>query len=104
MDRARSRWSEPWLVTLLVVLVLTLAAGGYVGHEWTIVRERIAIRAWVEERGGGWLDFGSNPQPSWVRRILGDFPDPEIINLRLEPDKLVGKRIERAFSESTVLP
>jgi hypothetical protein len=104
-NEARSRWSESVLVTLLVVLALTIAAGGYVWHEWTIVRERIATREWLEERGGKWLNgLSADPEPpadpSRLRRILGDFPDAAIIGLPKDFDLGDELRLRRVFPKS----
>jgi hypothetical protein len=73
---------------------------GYVGWQAKIVRERQALRKWIEEHGGScYSDLPRHPKgeiPSVVRRWLGD-ERVSMIGFNGEISDADAKRIEQIF-------
>jgi hypothetical protein len=77
--KARRRWFQFRLRTLLAGMVLLSIACGYVAHEWRIVAARKAIEAragldcetdWDRRSLG--VDADKAEEPGFVRRLMGD--------------------------------
>jgi hypothetical protein len=70
--KPRRCWYQFGLRTLLIAVALLAIPCGYVAHEAMIVRERKTMLKLIVDRGGVVIHGDGDPQPSVLRRMLGD--------------------------------
>jgi hypothetical protein len=107
--KRKRRWFQFSLRTLLIGVTLLAVAGGYVGWQATIVRERERLRQHVLIRVNPFDDeeFTVLRQPesdagvNWLGRLLGDQDAPsEYVSKTISEEDL--KRVEDAFPETEI--
>jgi hypothetical protein len=92
------------LRTLFVVVTVAAVACAWLGHEYHVVQERKAMRAWIEKNGGictidTALLESTAEEPSLIRRWLGDQRVDEVLFIPPAADAVV-ERAKAAFPGS----
>ncbi len=101
-DEKPSWWSETRLVTLLVAMALIVAAGVYLCREYMIVGERKELRKLLIQKKLIYRYYNrSTPQPSLLRRFLGDEPDPDSITMWV--DAADWARVQKVFLKTQII-